>query len=102
MSDGSRFSTPHRNGDARPRVAVVLPGGGARGAYEVGALSVLLPLLEARGERPVILCGTSVGALNAAALGGTADPPAAEAVASLEEQWRGLRKGDVIRPVVGP
>jgi NTE family protein len=29
-----------------PRVAIVLPGGGARGAYEVGALSVLLPILE--------------------------------------------------------
>ena len=46
--------------------APVLPGGGARGAYEAGALSVLLPLLEQRGEDPVILCGTSVGAINAA------------------------------------
>ena len=46
-------------------VAVVLPGGGARGAYEVGALSVLLPALEARGERVAIWCGTSVGAINA-------------------------------------
>src|SRR4051794_32645286 len=98
--DGSRFS---RNGDsAAPRVALVLPGGGARGAYEVGALSVLLPVLEARGERPVILCGTSVGAINATALGATADQPAAEAIASLVEHWRGLSKGDVIRPVVGP
>ncbi|HMJ33170.1 MAG TPA: patatin-like phospholipase family protein [Baekduia sp.] len=86
---------------APPRVALVLPGGGARGAYEVGALSVLLPLLEERGERPVILCGTSVGAINATALGATADRPAAEAVASLIEHWRGLRKADVIRPVVG-
>jgi NTE family protein len=103
--DGSsrRFARAHRNGDGgAPRVALVLPGGGARGAYEVGALSVILPVLEQRGERPVILCGTSVGAINATALGATADQPAAAAVASLVEHWRGLRKADVIRPVVGP
>ena len=46
-------------------IAVVLPGGGARGAYEVGALAGLLPALEARGERVSIWCGTSVGAINA-------------------------------------
>jgi NTE family protein len=90
------------NGSGPPRVALVLPGGGARGAYEVGALSILLPLLEARGERPVILCGTSVGAINATALGATADRPAEEAIADLLAKWRSLRKGDVIRPVVGP
>ena len=33
-------------------VALVLAGGGARGAYEVGVLSVLLPALDARGQRP--------------------------------------------------
>ena len=94
----------HCNGERRrgPRVAIVLPGGGARGAYEVGALSVLLPLLEARGERPVILCGTSVGAINATALGAVADRPADEAVEVLLAQWRGMRKGDVIKPLVGP
>jgi NTE family protein len=39
-------------------VALVLSGGGARGAYEVGALSVLLPELEGRGEQPRIVVGT--------------------------------------------
>jgi NTE family protein len=38
----------------------VLSGGGARGAYEAGALSVLLPVLEERGERPRILVGTKL------------------------------------------
>ena len=42
--------------------------GGARGAYEAGALSVILPELDRRGERPGTYVGTSVGAINAAAL----------------------------------
>ena len=42
-------------------VALVLAGGGARGAYEAGALSVLLPVLKQRSERPRIVIGTSVG-----------------------------------------
>ena len=34
----------------RDTVGLVLSGGGARGAYEVGVVSVLLPELERRGE----------------------------------------------------
>src|ERR1700684_3112062 len=82
-------------------VAVVLPGGGARGAYEAGALSVLLPALEARGERVSIWCGTSVGAINATALASLAHLPARQQVAAAKELWRELRKGDVIAPIVG-
>ncbi len=51
---------------ARVQIGLVLPGGGARGAYEAGALSILIPALEARGERVEIVCGTSVGGINAA------------------------------------
>jgi NTE family protein len=82
-------------------IGLVLPGGGARGAYEVGALSVLLPALEARGERVTIVCGTSVGGINAAFVGAVAARPAAEQAALMVERWRTLRKGDVISPVVG-
>jgi NTE family protein len=86
----------------QPRIGIVLPGGGARGAYEAGALSVLLPELEARGERITISCGTSVGAINAAFLGSLADKPAAEQAQLMLARWREMRKGDVIRPIVGP
>ena len=51
-------------------IALVLAGGGARGAYEIGALSVMLPALPV-DERPNLILGTSVGALNGAYLAAT-------------------------------
>ncbi|HEX4107467.1 MAG TPA: patatin-like phospholipase family protein [Solirubrobacteraceae bacterium] len=83
------------------RVAVVLPGGGARGAYEIGALSVLLPALAARGERVSILCGTSVGAINAAMLASLAAEPVEVQVREALARWASLCKDDVMRPLVG-
>jgi NTE family protein len=80
----------------------VLPGGGARGAYEVGALSVLAPALEARGERISVFCGTSVGAINAVFYASVAHLPPEKAAAAALETWRGMRKDDVIRPFLGP
>ena len=77
-------------------VALVLAGGGARGAYEAGALCVLLPALERRGQRPRLVIGTSVGALNAAFLAAAADRPAAEVVADGERIWRDVRYGQVL------
>jgi NTE family protein len=84
------------------RVALVLPGGGARGAYEVGALSVLLPELERRGEEVTLLCGTSVGAVNAALFGSLAHLPVAAQVELAIERWRGLERSDVVAPLLSP
>jgi Patatin-like phospholipase len=84
-----------RNGDradASPTVAVVLPGGGARGAYEIGAMSVMLPALEARGEHVTVWCGTSVGAVDAALLASLADRPAREQVERAAGLWLQMRK----------
>jgi NTE family protein len=89
------------NGQER-RVAVVLPGGGTRGAYEAGALSVLLPALEAKGEKVSIVCGTSVGAINAGLLGSVAHLPAAEQATIAQDTWRSMRRKDVLKPLVGP
>ena len=52
----------------KPRVAVILSGGGARGAYEVGVLWYVfdeLTRLLGAAPRIDILCGTSVGAISA-------------------------------------
>lgn len=59
------------------RTAFVLSGGGARGAYEVGVLAYVLDELPrlrgGRVPRVDILCGTSVGAINACYLAAHAD-----------------------------
>jgi NTE family protein len=96
-----RPTDPPAGDSPEKRIALVLPGGGARGAYEVGALSVLLPELERRGEKPTIFCGTSVGAINAAYLGSVAHLPADEQVRQGLEHWHAISKKDIIRSVVG-
>jgi NTE family protein len=80
-------------------VALVLSGGGARGAYEIGALSVLLPELERRGEQPRIVVGTSVGAFNAAFYAANVHRPLPEAMADGVRLWSEMRWRDVLGSV---
>jgi NTE family protein len=88
------------NAPRRERIALVLAGGGARGAYEVGALAALAPALAARGETPDIVVGTSIGALNGAFFAARADEPLEAVAAAGLEMWRELRWGDALRPLV--
>jgi NTE family protein len=85
---------------ADERTAIVLAGGGARGAYEAGALSLLLPELERRGQRPTVFVGTSVGAINAAVLAATRHLSAEESADGLVALWGQLDKSQVIRPIL--
>ncbi|MEA2291128.1 MAG: hypothetical protein QOF17_148 [Solirubrobacteraceae bacterium] len=85
-------------GQDRPRVGLVLAGGGARGAYEMGALSELLTALGA-DEQPRVIVGTSVGALNAAYLAATAALPAGERMERAKALWRGIHYRDVLAPL---
>lgn len=77
----------------------MLDAGGARSAYQVGALQVLLPELEARGETPQLLLGTSAGAMISAALTSYADLPAEEQAARLMELLEQATKPNVIQPL---
>ncbi|GIK88241.1 MAG: hypothetical protein BroJett026_37220 [Betaproteobacteria bacterium] len=79
------------------RTGLVLTGGGARAAYQVGVLRAIAALLPARSPSPfAVLCGTSAGAINAACLAaGAAD--FRHAVRRLVGVWRNLRAGDVYR-----
>ena len=54
---------------SRPRAGLVLTGGGARAAYQVGVLKAVRELLPFPDRNPFpIICGTSAGAVNAASL----------------------------------
>ena len=84
-----------------PLTGLVLSGGGARAAYQVGVLRAIARL---RTEHPPrrkgnpfgIICGTSAGAINAAALACHADQFDA-AVQALEQVWSGFRAEQVYR-----
>lgn len=82
------------------RIALVIAGGGARGAYEAGALSVILPELERRGERPTVYLGASVGTLNAAVLASRHDQGAEAQAQQVLDIWRSIDLGDVITPIL--
>ena len=77
--------------------ALVLSGGGARGAYQVGVLKAIAEWLPPDAPCPFeVLVGTSAGALNAAAIGARAHS-LREAVQSLEQVWSSFRVEHVVR-----
>lgn len=81
-------------------VALVLAGGAARGAYEVGVVKHVLTEVAKDLGRDVpldILCGTSIGALNACALAAYADDPRGRAD-RLVDIWRSLDLDALVKP----
>ena len=51
------------------KTALLLSGGGARAAYQVGVLKAVAEILPKETPNPFpIICGTSAGAINATAL----------------------------------
>jgi len=72
----------------RPKVAFVLGGGGHNGAYEVGMLRALFE----HGIKPNVVVGTSVGAMNGAAV---AANPSLETVERLRKVWLTLNEDQI-------
>ena len=61
-----------------PVTGLILSGGGARAAYQVGVLAGIAELLPAGAHNPFpVIVGTSAGAINAVTLASGADPGAA-------------------------
>ena len=76
---------------------LVLTGGGARAAYQVGVLKGIAAILPRTVYNPFpIICGTSAGAINALSIAARAGPFRLR-TSKLEAIWRNLRASDVYR-----
>jgi len=84
------------------RVALILTGGGARAAYQVGVLKAIAEFLPRRSHCPFpIICGTSSGALNAATLAVNAGN-FRKGVQYLTNTWKNFHANQIYRTdVVG-
>ena len=83
--------------EAIPKAGLVLAGGGARAAYQVGVVQALREMLPDAKHNPFpIIAGTSAGAINATALASHADN-FGEGVDRLLEVWRHFEPRHVYR-----
>ncbi len=81
----------------KPRPGLVLTGGGARAAYQVGVLKAVRDILGNPVANPFpIVCGTSAGAVNAATLAVFADN-FSRAVGNLLESWEHMHCDHIYR-----
>ena len=82
------------------KTGLILTGGGARAAYQVGVLAAIEEMRQtATGEtgNPYgVVCGTSAGAINAAVLACGADR-FSDALRELQDVWGRFRAGHVYR-----
>jgi Predicted esterase of the alpha-beta hydrolase superfamily len=82
---------------APPKVGLVLTGGGARAAYQVGVLRAIAEMLPKRTRNPFpVICGTSAGAFNAASLAVSARN-FHEGVRDLSAVWENARVSQAYR-----
>lgn len=84
------------------RAGLILTGGGARAAYQVGVLKAIAEFLPRRAHNPFpVICGTSAGALNAATLAINAQS-FRKGVRYLDNIWKNFHANQVYRTdVVG-
>lgn len=92
---------PHVTEDHPPPTGLILMGGGARAAYQVGVLDAISTILAEQGwpagDNPFpIICGTSAGAINAVALAAGCDDHR-QAIARIVDTWLNFRPDQVYR-----
>ncbi|CAN5277415.1 patatin-like phospholipase family protein [soil metagenome] len=81
----------------KPRIGLILPGGGARAAYHVGVLKAVAELLPRGCANPFpVISGTSAGAINATVLASRALRFRA-GIAEMERVWSSFAAHQVYR-----
>src|SRR5688572_452963 len=94
---GRRPRDRRRMEEPSGKTGLVLAGGGARAAYQVGVLQAIREIVPDTRRNPFpIICGTSAGAVNAGALAVHADD-FGRAVENLLEVWRNFEPRHVYR-----
>jgi NTE family protein len=95
MEKAASNVAPFPAGRMKPRAGLVLTGGGARAAYQVGVVKAVRDILGSPAKNPFpILCGTSAGAINVASLAVYADD-FSRGVAHLLEVWERMHCRDI-------
>ena len=86
------------NAISQPKTGLVLTGGGARAAYQVGVLKAISKIIFKNycGNPFPIVTGTSAGAINAAVIASYAHAPAV-GIRSLEKVWQNFSVDQVFR-----
>ncbi len=83
------------------RIGIILAGGGAKGAYQAGAMQAIHEFLEQNQalHKVRMIAGTSIGSWNTLFwLAGMVKKPAAETPSVLEQWWNQVDVQSVIRP----
>jgi NTE family protein len=82
--------------ESRPAAALILPGGGARGSYQVGVLKAIDEITGHGGNPFPVICGTSAGAINAVVLASHAHEFTV-GIERLERFWSSMHCSRVYR-----
>ncbi len=91
------MQSPHPDTDVHTQRALVLSGGGARAAYQVGALRGIATVLGKDAPNPfAIISGTSAGALNAVGIAAQAHK-FRTGIRMLEYVWGNMRSDQIYK-----
>ena len=80
------------------KIGLILPGGGARAAYQVGVLKAISTILHNGTQFPFkVISGTSAGSINAALLASEANKFHQSSIAHLIDVWANFKVNQVYR-----